>query len=464
MFNKILKGSALILAVCLLFGVLSGCVSTTIGGADEKTSILVDDKPHEKETDDPVTVIDPESARNELELCALVKANSPESYGFNESGKWMDIRKEYPVDDAFLEAMRDFSKKTSAAIENNGENIIYSPMSLYFALAMVTSGTSGEAEDELTALLGVEKDDLAAQCEALYRIIYDDNEIGKTKIANSVWLDRNKGVKIKDEWLKTVSEGFFAPVYNVDLADKATGDLIGAWIHDNTGGMLSYDFEPDPMQVMALINNVYLTDEWTDLFNEEQTQPDLFTNRDGSTFECDFMNKDDLGSFYKTENYSMCSLGLKNGGSVTFILPAEGIDPQTMLYDESVYDRIFGWDKNDTARGYGRITWKVPKFSCQSKFNFTDTLRSLGVNAIFDRTDAMTDITDDELFVSKVIQKAKVSVNEKGIEAAAYTEISYCGSAVPTDTCEMILDRPFAYVVTTDYNVPIFVGVVNEIE
>ena len=118
MFNKILKGSALILAVCLLFGVLSGCVSTTIGGADDKTSILVDDKPHEKESDDPVTVIDPESARNELELCALVKANSPESYGFNESGEWMDIRKEYPVDDAFLEAMTDVRAATPKLLTN----------------------------------------------------------------------------------------------------------------------------------------------------------------------------------------------------------------------------------------------------------------------------------------------------------------------------------------------------------
>ena len=226
--------------------------------------------------------------------------------------------------------------------------------------------------------------------------------------------------------------------------------------------MLEYEFKPDPAKVMSIINSVYLSDQWTDEFDESFTKKDQFTNRDGSISECDFMNSEGLGSFYKTEKYSMSSIQLKNGGSVTFILPEEGVDPQSLLYDASVYDRISSTNPDDEAYGYGTLIWKVPKFSYQSDLDLVKTLRRLGVNSVFDTYNSLTDITDDPLFVSDVLQKATISVNEKGIEAAAYTEITYCGSAMPTDSCEMILDRPFAYIVETDYGIPIFVGVVND--
>lgn len=226
--------------------------------------------------------------------------------------------------------------------------------------------------------------------------------------------------------------------------------------------MLEYEFNPDPAKVMSIINSVYLSDQWTDKFDETLTAKGTFTNSDNMTSECDFLNSESYGTFYKTDEYSMSSISLKNGGSVTFILPAEGGDPQSLLYDESVYERISGWSDDDAARGNGPITWKIPKFSYQSDLDLVEMLRSLGVNAVFDTTDSLSAITDDDLFVSDVVQKVAISVDEKGIEAAAYTEITYDGSTALTDECEMILDRPFAYIVETDYSVPIFVGVVNE--
>lgn len=460
---------AFLLVVCMMAVLMSGCVRIKIeeeNGVKKGEEIIGKNEESEKEAESLIPEKDEAEInrlRAELDESAVVKAELAEACGFEDFDKRTSIREEYPLDEEFSDAVIEFSRVTTSAIDNDSENLIYSPLSLYYALSILAYGTSGDAEAELTALLGCEKDELPANAEALYRQIYDDNEMGKTQISNSLWVDRNKGITFKDEWINKTSKSFFASVYDVDFNDRDTGDIIGQWISDTTGGQLEYSFNPDPAQVMNIINSVNFSDQWTDWFDESLTEKDEFTNRDGSKTECDFMNKEEMGSFYKTDDYQMCSLSLKNGGSVTFILPAGDVDPQTLLYDEGVYGRIFDWLEYDESRGNGIVTWKIPKFSYQGDLNLVDALRKLGVNSVFDTDDSMPDISDDPLFVSSVIQKAKVSVSEKGIEAAAYTEISYCGSAMPTDTCEMILDRPFAFIVTARNNIPIFVGVVNEL-
>ncbi|MBQ3100016.1 MAG: serpin family protein [Clostridia bacterium] len=453
-----------VILFALFCALLSGCAVVKV---EEETGV----KQGEEITADLNEKNESETEKSEVEMLQLasrlsdatvISAESPVASEFGDYDPRIAIRESYPIVEEMLSSVLGFTQKTAKALENEGDNLIYSPLSLYYALGILASGSVGQAESELTDLLGLEKDELAVAAEAIYRNIYEDNEIGVTRISNSIWVDRNKGISFKNDWLEKTSSGFFASVYDVDLNDPATGDLIGRWISDTTGKMLEYEFKPDPAKVMSIINSVYLSDQWTDEFDESFTKKDQFTNRDGSISECDFMNSEGLGSFYKTEKYSMSSIQLKNGGSVTFILPEEGVDPQSLLYDASVYDRISSTNPDDEAYGYGTLIWKVPKFSYQSDLDLVKTLRRLGVNSVFDTYNSLTDITDDPLFVSDVLQKATISVNEKGIEAAAYTEITYCGSAMPTDSCEMILDRPFAYIVETDYGIPIFVGVVND--
>ncbi len=457
MFTK--KTIAFVILLSMMTLLFAGCVTVKV---EEETGVkagqeITGEPKKDGKSEEEILLL-----REELEGVSLISADVPRAIQFDDYEGRMEIRENYPIDDNAIEAVRAFTKKSVAALDAEGDNLIYSPLSLYYALGILASGSVGQAETELTDLLGLNKNEIVSSAEAIYRNIYKDNEIGKTQISNSIWVDRNKGISFKVRWFGKVATRFFASVYEVDFNDSATGDLMGQWISDTTGKMLEYDFDPNPSQVMSIINSVYLSDQWTDFFDEELTAKDIFTNRDKTTSECEFLNSEGYGTFYKTDEYSMSSISLKNGGSVTFILPAEGVDPRTMLYDESVHERISGWVEDDEARGNGPITWKIPKFSYQSDLDLVEMLRSLGVNAVFDTTDGLTDITDDDLFVSDVIQKAAISVDEKGIEAAAYTEITYCGSALPTDECDMILDRPFAYIVETDYGVPIFVGVVNE--
>ncbi len=387
----------------------------------------------------------------------------PQSFSFFDREAESKYKKQYPYDRSFTNSLINFSVKTSEAIGNNGENLVYSPLSLYYALSILATGATGEAQSELLDLLDIQDTVyLALQCENLYTNLYTDNEISKLKIANSIWIDQNINPVIKSDWLNLTAKRFFTSVHSVDLNSPQTGELMSQWISDTTNGKLSYDFTPDLNKAMSIINSLYFYDEWKFRFNENMTTTDLFTCANKSTAECEFMNKETWHEFFKLDNCNISYIELKNSGAVYFLLPSEGVDPMALLYDPTVNETVFNDPFDSEYYGFGPVIWKIPKFSYENSIDLTDCLRTLGVNSIFDTLDPLLGISDLPLNVSDVSQKTHIGIDEKGIEGATYTEIEILPtSPPPNDTCEMILDRPFAYIVVID-NVPVFVGVVNE--
>ena len=110
------------------------------------------------------------------------------------------------------------------------------------------------------------------------------------------------------------------------------------------------------------------------------------------------------------------------------------------------------------------MVWSVPKFDVKSSVELKDVLRALGVADAFDADKAdFAPLTDGDAVVSSVMQAARVKIDEEGVEAAAYTEISVNDSAPmePPSVVEMNLNRPFLFVIFSDDDVPLFVGTVQ---
>lgn len=114
-----------------------------------------------------------------------------------------------------------------------------------------------------------------------------------------------------------------------------------------------------------------------------------------------------------------------------------------------------------------RMVWSVPKFDVKSSVELKDVLRALGVADAFDADKAdFAPLTDGDAVVSSVMQAARVKIDEEGVEAAAYTEISVNDSAPmePPSVVEMNLNRPFLFVIFSDDDVPLFIGTVHSVE
>jgi serpin B len=385
----------------------------------------------------------------------------PKAYAFDDYDNRRKLREENPVDDSTIGTVNDFAYKTSSFILTKAEkNTNYSPLSLYYALALATSGAKNETEMELLNLLGsFDTQVLSKQCGNLYRLLYKDNEIGKIKIANSIWLDNEvngQPVVFNDTFVENAAKNFYASSHSVDFSNKETGNAMGNWISENTKGTLEPTIETNPQQILSIINTVYFYDQWINRFNKSNTIEDSFYLLNGGEVKIDFMNQT-FGStgFSKGINLTRASLGLKNGGEMVFILPDEGISPYDLVSSSEKMKEIFEEGENF----YGEVVWKIPKFNFNSQLKLKDILKALNVKLAFEPSADFTGMADQMAYISEIQQQTYISIDEVGVEASAFTQINYHGAAPPEDRADMILDRPFIYGITTSNGSLLFIGV-----
>lgn len=392
----------------------------------------------------------------------------------NSDEKWEASRaKRQMLTDTFANAYDKFAIKTTVELfKDSDENMVYSPLSLYYALALAASGAEGTTQDQILAVLGYkDAESLATDCkssfEALYHVPneennkpnewgeYDSDSRYTLAIANSLWIDDS--LNLKESFAKSGAENFYADIYKGDLQSEKVAEAKALWVKDRTNGVIEPSAEPaDADTVLSIINTVYFYDEWINRFDKDKTEEDIFTCSDGTEVTCDFMNMK-MGShgFRKGDNYTESSLSLKNG-TMTFYLPDEGADVHELVKNADILESVVNGSGEYTS---GEVTWKVPKFSYGSSMSLADILIALGMEDAFGENADFSGISDNKpLLISNVKQDAHIGIDEDGVEGAAFTEIMYAGAAMPTGKAEMILDRPFLYVVKNNGRV-VFMGI-----
>lgn len=393
-------------------------------------------------------------------LTPLVKVAYPAGYGYQDTDTRIQIWEENPMDDKFLEAVTDFSyETTSTLLANTTGNQNYSPLSLYYALALAATGAEGETANQFYDLLGVDSnEELSVQCGNLYRRLYTDNEIGQLKIANSLWMQ--EGTPFYKDFVSNAVEQFYASSYSVDFGDKATGKAMGQWISDNTNGVLSPEFNTSPDNLMSIINTIYYYDQWWDEFYEKDTAADTFYLANGQTTTCDFMNATRLGSGLQKDGYTLSSLGLMNGGRMVFVLPDEGVSPQSLLSTPEQVGDLFV--EENSYESFSKVVWKVPKFKFTSTLHLAEPLQQLGLTDAFSENADFSSITEQSTGIGAIQQQSSIGINEKGVEVASYTYLDYGAGGDPDETIYMVLDRPFIYGIVSSEGNLLFVGICED--
>ncbi len=395
---------------------------------------------------------------------ALAEVTLPKAYEVNDYNARKELKENYPVDENFYKSIQDFSCKTTAElVKNNKENFVYSPISLYYTLALTANGAKGETAKEMLSLLGVnDKVYLSEQCRNLYNHLYKETNSLKFNIANSIWLNYNHN--FKDEFIKNAAEYFYSQSFAADFSSDETKETMAKWVSDNTAGLLNPQFDFRGDELMTILNTVYFNDEWIWEFDENQTAKDKFHLSDGSDIQAEFMNKKNIQYYAITEKAIVGELSMKNNYSMVFALPNEGISPNELISDsEKIHELLTLFDfeqiENSGKVRFGEVTWKVPKFDITSKTDLMSMLTSLGMEKAFSSAD-FTDITDEGACISDIKQEARLKIHEKGVEASAFTiEIMTGGGGSDTIDTEIILDRPFVYMLTDNHNNIYFIGI-----
>ena len=238
------------------------------------------------------------------------------------------------------------------------------------------------------------------------------------------------------------------------------------WLNEQTGGLLSEQIggiEMRAQTILALATTVYFRAMWSSEFNEAANTQEVFHAPDGDV-TVEFMHQCGMGNYYRGENFSAVYRALRNSGSMWFILPDEGVSVDEVLAsDEYMQLMLNPWDWDEVSTP--EINFSVPKFDVSSQIDLIGGLKSLGVTDVFDPsisdfTPMTTDV--DEIYISQALHGARVAIDEEGVTAAAYTVMTAdAGAAMPDEEIDFTLDKPFIYAITTNDNLPLFTGVVN---
>lgn len=361
-------------------------------------------------------------------------------------------REANPVDETFYTSMDTFAYKTASELLDGTGNEAYSPVSLYYALALACLGAEGDTKAQLLDLMGAE--DTAAltqQAGNLYRSLYSENQNATLKLANSVWL--SEGTHFRDSYKDAAAGQLYASVYQADFTDPNTGKAIGKWVGDNTGGLLSGPVEVDANTQALLLNTVYFIGQWAGSFMAENNVRSAFHAAAGDV-EAEYMRKASQGEFVLGDGWKRASLALNNG-SMTFVLPDEGTSVAELLASpEKLADALHGGEER-----YGEVYWQVPKFDMAAELELIPALRELGVVDAFDGRANFAGMAEEALYIDSALQKTRVKIDEKGVSAAAYTQLGMMRMSLPAESTEMTLDRPFLYAITAEDGTLLFVGV-----
>ena len=384
-----------------------------------------------------------------------MKITYPAAYAF-DSDKQFDVSSQYPVKDDFITSVNQFSYLTASKLLNEKENLNYSPLSLYYALAVASTGADGETSKQFQQLLGgYDSKDLSIACNHLYRQLYRDNKVSTVKIANSLWINRSN---VKQSFITNTAHNFYSSCYVMDFSDSSASKAMSQWVSDQTNSHLKPAISLNPDQLLSILNTIAFKGQWIDRFEKDQTKEGLFTTCQGQKISCDFMNRVSQSSFTKTDQYTTASLNLKDGYSMTFILPSSSSSVKEIASSPELLQSIFSQEPT----GYGKVTWKVPKMDFASSLKLNDPLKELGLTSAFLPTANFSNMLDGPSWISSVNQNTRITLDEDGVTASAFTQIQMDGSALPTDEAKMILDRSFLYAITSGNGCVLFIGCYNQ--
>lgn len=328
------------------------------------------------------------------------------------------------------------------------QDVFVSPLSVTYALGMLSNGAVGDTQKEI--LEGLEfrsgkVEDINSLCHQLMIESPKLDKSTKVSIANAVVANKNK--PLQPDFKNVVEKQYQALVTNQDFSSPATLSFINQWASDHTQGMVPKILERiNPDGVSYLLNALYFKGIWYRQFDKKHTKKEAFTKADGTKSQVQMMHQKEQFLIGENEMYQTVVLPYGNGSyEMIVVLPREG----KKLSDVLVAMNGKQWKDNLKNTYSSEVDLKLPRFTSVYNRELNDVLKLLGMNAMFDPSKAnLTKMSAVSSFVSMVLQKAKIEVDEEGSKAAAVTVVETLTTAAPPSRPIMFhANRPFMYAI-----------------
>jgi len=360
-----------------------------------------------------------------------------------------------------------FDLYQALAQEQDG-NLFYSPYSISLALAMTYAGSRGETETQMAETLHytLPQAQLHAAFNGLDHLLTsldtadaDDADGFQINIANAIW--GQAGFEFLTSFLDTLAQNYGAGLRTVDFAQnvEAARKTINDWVSRQTEEKIQ-DLIPQGMLSdaarLVLTNAIYFNGKWALPFPKEGTRDDAFNLLDGSAVTVPMMTQTEQIPYAAGSGYQAAALPYR-GTDMSMVL---------VLPDSDRFAEIEGALSTEFLASlvsdleWERVRITLPKFTFASSFRLSKSLSDLGMPSAFHDADFSGMTGKRDLFISDVVHKAFVAVDEEGTEAAAATAVIMELTAIMgEEPIEMRLDRPFLFLIRDNHTGTIlFIG------
>jgi len=332
--------------------------------------------------------------------------------------------------------------------EVSEHNTFFSPFSLNMLLGMLYNGSSDDTRTEIENALGIDgfsESEINEFYKKISQALLGIDPLTDMIIANSIWI--NDKISIKNTFIEAGKNYFNTEVRTLDFSNPNISKTIDNWVAEKTRSIInSIGINPQPDDFLYLINALYFKSEWQagNKFDRRQTRRRDFRTAEGKKMVY-MMEQTSFLSYYADRHLHAIELPYGNGAfSMVVLLPTQNRNINQLI------DNLDNakWQNIVSNMNLQQVHLRLPRFKIEDEFLLRQPIMNVGMKQMF--SGGFANITDLPLWVSEIIQKTHIEVNEEGTEAAAVTAVvltGFSGRGRRVEPIRFFADRPFMFLI-----------------
>ncbi len=364
-------------------------------------------------------------------------------------------------DEELVQANNAFACDLYGELRSREGNVLFSPYSIFSALAMSREGARGETARQMDRALHTSGESLAQPSGSLAAalepesVLKDrwDRSAGKVpayelSVANALW--GQEGLSFEVPFLDALEKGFGAPLQRIDFRrSEEARSRINRWVEKNTKGRIQ-DIVPPPLPtpetLLALANAIHFKAQWEEQFRRRSTEDAPFAVSESRQVSVPMMRQVETHGYAELEGGQLLELAYRGAQTSMVILLPTRVDGLPELERRLNGDTLAGWLRSAKAT---RVAVQLPRFEFTTPSELLEPLRKLGMEHAFDvrQADFRGMTGEVPLFIGAVLHKAFIAVDEEGTEAAAATVAMALGAADMGEPVSFVADHPFLFMI-----------------
>ena len=365
----------------------------------------------------------------------------------------------------------DFAIDLYAGLSSAPGNLFFSPASIQIAMAMAYAGAEGHTASQMTRVLHLGAKDQAQQAHADFAslikalttprniTVYEQVGDGMQRvekpayelvIANALWGQQD--YPWNPDFLDLVATRYASGLHEVDFSGHPENarSAINGWVERQTRERIKDLIAPggiSPLMRLIITNAIYFKAAWASEFSDHATKPLPFYPSPDKVVETLMMHQKSRFRYMETETFKLLEMPYKAKALSLLVFLPKTVDGLVEFEKHLTVQTLTTWIEHLSRE---EVDVYLPKFEFTSRFNLSDTLRAMGMADAFSHRSAdFSGMTSAErIWISDVIHKAFIAVDEKGTTAAAATAVMMAGTAMPMPEPEpktFRADHPFLF-------------------